>query len=444
VTGVGDLASSPLLRNRNYVLFLAGHSTSVLGNAMASVALAFAVLAGTGSLTYMGLVLSARILPLVVFLLAGGIIGDRFPRRLVMVSADCVRCGTQAALAVALLSGVADLWILLAISVLNGIGEAVFTPAYNSLMPSLVPAHKLVRANALLNAMNSTANVAGPALASVAVAFVAPAVVLLIDAASFLPSIVALLLIRVPDVKRKEQASVLDDLRHGWRTFTSWTWLWVITMQFTLFNLIVWAPYLVLGPASAARSYGGAGSWGIVLSLYGAGAVVGGLSLMGRSPTRPLLVATLATLTWIAPSAALAAQAPLPAVAGGAFLAGVSSAVFNTLFFTTVQRAVPADSLSRIMSYVAFGAYSVGPIGLAVAGPVAELTSISLVLWIGVAWQLFASTVIVSLRAVRGFRVDPSPHRDGRGPLRRLFRRNGVATAAVADVATEDHGGRVT
>jgi MFS family permease len=423
VTDISEPTSPSLLRNKNYVLFLVGHSTSVLGNAMASVALSFAVLAGTGSLTYMGLVLSARILPLVGFLLAGGVIGDRFPRRLVMVAADCVRGGTQAALAVVLLLGIADLWVLLLLSVLNGIGEAIFTPAYNSLMPSLVPADRLGGANALLNTLNSLANVVGPAAASIAVAFVTPAVVLLLDAASFLPSIGALLLIRVAEVDKKARGSVLDDLRHGWRTFTSRTWLWVITVQFTLFNLVVWAPYLVLGPASAERSYGGAGSWGIVLSLYGAGAVVGGLSLVGRHPSRPLLVATLATFTWIAPSAALASTAPLPVVAGGAFLAGISSAVFNTLFFTTVQRTVPADSLSRVMSYVAFGAYSVGPIGLAVAGPVAEATSISLVLWTGVGWQVVASSVIVTLGAVRNFRADPVPDSQVGNRLRLLGRR---------------------
>jgi len=391
-----------LWRNRNYVYFVVGQTTSNLGDAMTTVALAFAVLDATGSLAQLGLVLSARIVPLVLFLLAGGVLGDRLPRRLVMVGADTVRCATMAALAFALMAGVGQLWVLLSLSFVNGVAEAVFTPAYDSLTPSLVAAEKLGDANVFLTTMSSVAYVAGPALAGLLVTFVSPAFVLLIDALSFVPSIVTLLFIRVPGaVAPTEGQSVISDLREGWEEFKSRTWMWTITVQFTMFNLIVWAPYLVLGPAAANRSYGGATPWGVVLAIYGAGAAVGGLALIGRKPTRPLLVATLATFTWVAPSVALAFVAPVTVVAAAAFVAGASSTVFNTLFITTVQRQVPPDSLARVMSYIVFGAYSVGPIGLAVAGPIAEATSISTVLAIGVGWQLFASSVVLAIPSIR-------------------------------------------
>lgn len=399
--------SVPLRCNRDFVLFVTGQATVTLGNAMATVALSFAVLAATSSLTATGLVLAARIVPLVVLLPIGGVLGDRLPRRLLMAGANTLRMLSQALLAVGLLADVVGLPALLALSVLGGVGEALFTPAYNSLTPSLVPPDKLGDANAVLNTLRSGANVAGPALASVLVAFISPAAVLLVDAASFLPSILTLLLLRVPDrVVRTERTSILTDLRHGWGAFTAHTWVWVITVQFTLFNLLLWGPYLVLGPATAAREYGGAGPWGIVLALYGAGAVIGGLSLVGRTPRRPLLVATLATLTWTAPSAALALVAPIWVVAAAAAVAGASSAVFNTLFFTTLQRRIPPESLSRVMSYVTFGAYSVGPLGLALAGPIAEATSIPTVLAVGVIWQLLASTVVIALPSVRSLRTE--------------------------------------
>ena len=389
-------------RSRNYGYFVVGQTTSTLGNAMTSVALAFAVLAAADSLTDLGLVLAARIVPLVLFLLAGGVLGDRLSRRLLMVGADTIRCATQAALALALMGGVGQLWVLMSLSFLNGAAEAVFTPAYNSLTPSLVAADKLGDANAFLETMGSVANVAGPALASLLVVFVSPAFVLLIDAASFVPSIVTLLLIQLPAaVAVTEGRSVIGDLREGWQAFRGRTWLWTITLQFTMFNLLVWAPYLVLGPAEANRSYGGASSWGVVLAVYGAGAAVGGLTLIGRSPARPLLVATVATFTWIAPSVALAFVAPVIVVAAAAFVAGISSSVFSALFITTVQRQLPPESLSRVMSYILFGAYSVGPIGLAVAGPIAEATSIPTVLAIGIGWQLLASSAVLAVPSIR-------------------------------------------
>jgi MFS family permease len=399
-------APPSLWRNRDYVYFVFGHATSIFGNAMATVVLAFAVLAATGSLTNMGLVLAARIAPLVLFLLIGGVVGDRLPRRLVMVAANVVRGSTQAMLALALLTGFIDLWVLLGLSFIGGVGEAVFTPAYNSLMPSLVPPEKLSDANAFLNVLNSVANVAGPATAALLVQFISPATVLLISASCFLPSIIALLIIRpTAQANRTERTSVLTDLRDGWQAFTTHTWLWTITVQFTLFNLVLWAPYLVLGPAAAELHYGGAGPWGIVLSLFGAGAATGGLALMIRKPQRPLLIATIATFTWTAPCIAVALTAPIQLVAAGAFIAGISSALFNTLVITTIQRRVPPDSLARVMSYVTFGAYSVGPIGLAIAGPIAEATSIAVVLATGVTCQLIVNTIVIAIPSVRTLRT---------------------------------------
>jgi predicted MFS family arabinose efflux permease len=150
---------------------------------------------------------------------------------------------------------------------------------------------------------------------------------------------------------------------------------------------------------------GGAGRWGIVLSVFGAGAATGGLALMIRKPQRPLLIATIATFTWTAPCIAVALAAPIQLVAAGAFIAGISSALFNTLVITTIQRRVPPDSLARVMSYVTFGAYSVGPIGLAIAGPIAEATSIAVVLATGVTCQLIVNTIVIAIPSVRTLRT---------------------------------------
>jgi MFS family permease len=229
--------------------------------------------------------------------------------------------------------------------------------------------------------------------------------VLLIDALTYVPSILALLRLKLADPARTD-GSMVREMRAGWQLFTSLPWLWTITLQFTLFNLLLWAPYLVLGPVSADRWYGGAGAWGAITACYGAGAILGGFLVLGWKPPRPLVVATAATILWAAPSAALAARAPLPLVCAGGLVAGLVSAVFGTLWMTAIHRRVPPEAMSRVNSYVVFGSFSVGPIGLALAGPAATATSIPLVLSVGVAWQLLSGLVLLSLPAIRGFRHD--------------------------------------
>lgn len=394
-----------VLRERNFRLFFLGYVTSNFGTSMATVALAFAVLESEGSMTDLSYVLAARIIPMVLFLLGGGVLGDKLPRRRLMLVSDVGRTATQGSLAVLFLLGAPPLWLVLVFAACGGLGEALFRPSFDGLVPELVAKERLPEANSLLGLAQSVANIGGPALAGALVAVLSPALVLMIDAGSYLVSVLALLALRITSRATAPRASSpLSDLREGWTLFRSHTWLWTVTLQFTLFNLIVWAPYLVLAPAASDRFYGGSGALGIINAMFGLGSLAGGLLLLGRRPARPLVVTTLITFLWAAPSAAIALRAPLEVVCAGALLAGVSSAVFNSLWMSVIQLHIPAEGLSRVMSYVTFGAYSVGPIGLALAGPLAERTSIEAVLMVGVGWQLLANAVLLVLPAVRGLR----------------------------------------
>jgi MFS family permease len=397
------------VRERNFAIFLSGYAASALGSSMATVGLAFAILQDSGSITHLSYVLAARIVPMVVFLLGAGVIGDRLSRRTVMLYSDLLRTGTQAGLAVLFVVGHPPLWPLLLLAALGGLGEAIFRPSFDGLVPLLVSREHLQEANVLVGLTLSIGSVAGPALAGLLVAVTSPAVVLFIDAGTYLLSVVSLLLLRISWTRPAAATSLLHDLQDGWTLFWNHTWLWTVTLQFTFFNLIVWAPYLVLGPSLADRSYGGAGNWGLVLGLYGAGSVVGGLLLIGRRPRRPLVVTTVITFLWAAPSAALAARAPLWLVGAAAAVAGIAMAVFEGLWMTVIHQRIPTESISRVMSFVSFGAYSIGPIGLALAGPIAEWTSISAVLAAGVAWQIVANSVVLAQPAIRRLQGEGPP-----------------------------------
>ncbi len=303
---------------------------------------------------------------------------------------------------------------VMALAAVGGLGEALFAPSLEGLVPTLAPRDHLHEANALIGLSRSATNIAGPAIAGVLVAVLGAPAVLAIDALSYALSVWGLTMLKVSSTALGRHDSLLTQLREGWTQFRSRTWLWAVTTQFALFNLLVWAPYLVLGPASAKVHYGGAGAWGAIMAGYGAGAMATGLALLGRRPHRPLVMATAVSFAWAAPSACLLASLPLAVVVTGALCAGCASATFNTLWSTTMQQQIPATALSRVNSYVGLGAYALGPIGLAVAGVAASATSISAVLAVGVAWQLLASAVVLTLPSVRAVRSStPSPEPEG-------------------------------
>ncbi|MFD7728808.1 MFS transporter [Kitasatospora phosalacinea] len=420
-----------VLRGRQFRRFSTGYAVSLFGSSTASVAVAFAVLDGGGGGSGLGVVMAARIVPVVLLLVLGGAAADRLGPRRTMLGSDGLRCATQAATAALLFAGHGTVWALAALMALWGLGEAVFLPALDALLPRLVPAAELADANALLGIARNGAAVAGPALAGLLTATAGPGWVLLLDAASYAAGLAALALLRVPPGPAADGPGpgLLAELRDGWGEFRSRRWLWASVLQGCLFNLLVWAPFLVLGPVLAREHLGGAGGWGAVMGAYGAGAVLGGLVLLGRRPRRPLRTVLAVTAGWALPSGALALGGPLPLVAVAAAGAGVASIVSGSLFATLVQRHVPPRALGRVGAYVTLGAFAFGPVGLALAGPLAAAVGARTVLGWGAAWQLASCAAVLALLGRREptgdaatgpapeVRTAPVPPGDGgRGP----------------------------
>ncbi|MEU1661720.1 MULTISPECIES: MFS transporter [Streptomyces] len=389
------------LRHPRFRRFLVGQSTSLLGSGMNTIATTFAVLQlPGGGVDAVGVVMAARILAVLAVLLLGGVFTDRLGARAVMLTADLLRFASQGVLAVLLLTHSARIWEVVALAVVLGIGEGGFSPGLTALVPGLVPADDLGDANAVLQIAQAVASVAGPGLAGLLIVVSDAGSVVAVDAVSYGVSVVALAGLPLSQAAALRRG-LFTELGRGWKEFTSRTWLWVTTLHISLFNFLLWAPFLVLGPALAQQRLGGARAWGLVLALYGIGSIVGGLFLLGRNPRRALAWSMVASVGWAIPAAALAARVPLAWVGVAALFAGGGAAVCNTLVTTVIQREIPAEIRGRISAFDSLGAFALGPLGLALAGPVSGLVGADRLLGLGVLWQLTAVTVVLALPSVR-------------------------------------------
>ncbi|HEV3212227.1 MAG TPA: MFS transporter [Acidimicrobiales bacterium] len=394
------------LSERNFRLFFIGQAASQIGSGMAPVAITFAVLVH-GTPTDVGLVASAGLIPVVVLLPLGGVVSDRTSRRVVMLSADVLRTAAEIGLGVWILLATPPLWAFLVLAACVGTGLAFFTPALTGIVPEVVSAGRLQQANALYGLSGSVAGIVGPILAGVIVAVSSPGWAVFIDGLTYAVSVVTLVLIRIDWVARPATASILGQLREGWQEFWARSWLWVIVVEWSLCNLLVFAPYFVLGPVIAKQSLGGALAWGVVLTCEGAGAVLGGVLLLRWRPTRPLLVATLVSFAWAWPLFALAYVAPLAVLSAGAFTAGVGVAIFTTLWNTTVQREIPTELLSRVSAYDWFGSLVFLSVGLALIGPVAKAIGLRVTIAGAAVLMIALVGATLCVPSVRGMRAPP-------------------------------------
>jgi MFS family permease len=449
-------------------LFFAGYCASQLGTAMSAVAIAFAVLDEGGTPTGLGVVFAANIVPMIVFLLGGGVLADRLGRRPVMLAADVTRSLAQGGLACALFLGHPGVGVFAVAAFLVGVGNAFFGPALSGLTVQIADRERLRDANALLGMAQPAARMAGPALAGILIAVTSPAVVIAADAVSYGASALVLASLRVSGsrdgssagpAQGRQRQSLRRDLAEGWAAFTARTWLMAETLQFTLFNLLTWGPYLVLGPVLARSYLGGARAWGVILACYGGGAILGGLLAMGHRPARPLLVGTLTTLGFPLPPLALALHLPLAFVAAGALIAGTVTAFGGAIETTVTQVLVPSEVLARVQSFGMVGAFGLGPLAFIAAGPVSSVVGARAVLGFGAAWAVLGTLAVLLVPAVwrvrwdgevasPGRRVDgagqgmPARLRQGhRGPGRVADGEHGQHAAGDAQRGRDEAGG---
>jgi MFS family permease len=389
------------LRERNFAWYFGSRFADTFGSMMASIALAFAVLDISDSATALGQVLAAHTIPLVLFLLFGGVIADRVPRTLLLQASNVSAAVTQGVLATLVITGTADLWMVIALAALNGTVDAISLPAQYSMVPQLVPREQLQSANALLSMSRGILTVVAPTVSALLVVTVGPGWALMVNAVMWLVSAALLAPMEMPPRPPKEEAtSTIQDLREGWSLFAGTTWLWVVVLAFSALNAVHTGAWFTLGPVVAKDTIGEDG-WGFVVSAESAGLLVMTVVLLRVKVRRPLFVGMLGCSLMSLPLVVLGVEPHLVALMAVAFVAGAGIEVFSIGWNLAMQENIEDRMLSRAYSYDALGSFVAMPVGQLLYGPLGDAFGYSeVLLWSGVAYGVIAIATLSS-RSVR-------------------------------------------
>lgn len=397
------------LRERNFAWYYASRFSNTLGSMMASIALTFAVLDLTDSASALGQVLAARTIPMVLFLLFGGVVADRFPRTLVLQLSNVLSALTQGMVAYLVITGQADLWMIIVLEVANGTVSAISFPAMASMVPQLVPRTQLQSANALLSLSRGGLTIIGPTVGALLVVTVGAGWALAADALTWLVAALLMMPMRIPARGRPTgKSGTVQELREGWTLFRSTTWLWVVVLAFSGMNMIHAGAWFTLGPAVAETTIGKQG-WGLVLSAESVGLVLMTVLLLRVRIRRPLLVGMLGCSLMSVPLVVLGVEPHLLALIACTFVAGAGIEVFSMAWNLAMQENIDDDMLSRAYSYDALGSFVAMPVGQLLYGPLGDAFGYrEVLLWSGVGYLAIALLTLTS-RSVRTLERQVSP-----------------------------------
>jgi MFS family permease len=404
------------LRHRDFRLLWTGMCVSLLGDGVFLVAMAWQVYALSNAPAALALVGVAMTVPTIVFLLVGGVVSDRLDRRRIMLGADVARGLAVGLMAVLSLTGALELWHVVALVAVYGAGQAFFSPAFDAIVPEVLPPDELAQANALDQFVRPIAlRLAGPALGGVLIALLGAGSAFALDALSFGVSAGALLAMTPrARVVASERTTVMGDIGAGLRYVRGHVWLWATFVSAAIAYLLFMGPAEVLLPYIVKNDlHGSAADLGIVFAAGGLGSVGCAVVLGQRGlPRRDI---TFMYVTWTLATFAIAGYGLATAV----WQLMIASLAFNALetagtivWATAKQRHVPAALLGRVSSLDWLISIGLLPLSFALTGPVtaaigAQATLIGAGIIGGVV--TFAALLLPGMRDVETSRLPPRP-----------------------------------
>lgn len=360
---------------RNLRRLVISRFVSNLGNGLAPVAIAFGVLElPNGDGKSLSLVMASTSLSLVLFSLLGGVIGDRFPRAWIVGGADILLAILVMANGIAYVTGNGSIILFTVVGFFSGVLNAIWYPAMSALTSDLADPEILQDSNAATMLSSNIAMILGTAVAGVIVATIGPGWAIIIDGVTFLIAGLLVYSMRsaTPVVERSESSSTIHEIKTGWREFSSRRWVFLVVISFSFVVSMERAVYSVLGPLVADEKLGGPKPWSVILATWAIGSVVGVLFAAKVRPRYPIRVAIIVQFPLFLWFFSLGNTTNVYLIAIFSFFVGIAFDFFYVLWVTTLQQHIPKESLSKVMSYDVLGSLALAPIGIAVAGPIAE------------------------------------------------------------------------
>lgn len=344
---------------------------SNLGNGMGPTALSFGVLGIAGATPKdLGFVLTAHALPLVIMLPIGGVIADRVPRAVVIATTDLILSVFVVVQGAMLVTGTATVGTVAAINVAAGVLNALWWPAFPGLVPAVLGDRDLQRGNALIAIASNAGLISGSGVAGILIAAFGAGWALVIDGLTFLVAGLLVFTFRHVAPAQPSGESMLRDLNHGWKTFVSFRWLWVVVAAFGIIMAGMRGGFEVGGPVLMKQQFHGATSWAIIQTAQAIGFLAGALLAARIRPARPLVYCLLVSVVIPIDLFALSIPAPFWLLVVCGFGIGVCFEQWGVMWGTAMQTHIPREALSRASAFDAMGSLLLGPLGLALAGPI--------------------------------------------------------------------------
>ena len=374
-------------RSSQYRLLIGALSLSIFGSGMWLVAIVFQVRELGGGPIDLSFVATGNALGLVGAVLLGGVAADRIPQKRILIVVEAVKMLGIGLAAVLALTGLLEIWHLAAISLLLGIADGFFFPAYSAMLPSILPAEDLLAANGFEGVLRpAVMQAAGPAIASTIIAAFSPGAVFAVVALAQLLAIAGLSLLQLTVVRRDLSAedahplrAVFSDIRGGVDYMVRTPWLLATLLFALLLVLLIMGPIEVLLPFAVTRQTGGGAlEFAIVLAAFGLGGVLG--SILVASLPLPRRYLTIMIMLWGAgclPLAVIGLTSELWLMAAAVFIVGFCFQAATVIWGTLLQRRVPPELLGRVSSLDFFVSLAFMPISMALAGPIGELVGIA-------------------------------------------------------------------
>ncbi len=400
-----------MFRNPRFRTLWFARLISNLGNGMSPTALSFGILALHGATARdLGLVLTAQAVPLVLLLPLGGVIADRLPRAVVISTTDMILGGFVVTSGTLFLTGHATVTNIAAINAVSGVLHALWWPAFPGLVPAVLGDRELQRGNALIAIASNAGLISGAGVAGALIALFGPGIAIVIDGVTFL--VAGWLVFTFRDVARAQPSgrSMVYDLNHGWQTFISFRWLWVVVAVFGFIIGCIRAAFDVGGPVLMKLRFDGPTSWALIQTAQAVGFLAGAMLAARIRPARPLVYCLLVSAVIPAYMVAMSVPLPVPVLAGFAFGLGVCFEQWGVMWGTAMQTHIPREALSRASAFDAMGSLLFAPVGLAVAGPIIAAFGLH-ALFVGAAGVTIALLLLPLLEPeVRNLRwKDPEP-----------------------------------